>query len=186
MTDELSETLRELVARLEAHGIPYMLVGSVAALAHGRERSTKDFDVVIDADAAHLRALVRSLPAERFYASEEAAVEALRFDTQFNVIDMQTGWKVDLIPRKRRPFSVCEFDRRFRLEVLGIELFVATLEDTIIAKLEWAKAAGGSERQLDDVRELVRLAGSRLDRDYVEGWIAQLDLGEQWAVAHGP
>lgn len=46
-----------------------MLVGSMAALAHGRSRSTQDFDVVIDADLPTLRALVRSLPDDRFYAS---------------------------------------------------------------------------------------------------------------------
>ena len=44
MTDELTDTLREIVSRLEARGIPYMLVGSVAALAYGRTRSTQDFD----------------------------------------------------------------------------------------------------------------------------------------------
>jgi hypothetical protein len=49
MTDELTDTLREIVARLEALGIGYMLVGSVAALAHGRSCSTQDFDLVIEA-----------------------------------------------------------------------------------------------------------------------------------------
>ena len=185
MTDELKETLREIVARLEAHGIAYMLVGSVAALAHGRQRSTKDFDVVLEASASVLRALVRSLPEERFYASEDAAMEALRYETQFNVLDMTTGWKIDLIPRKQRPFSETEFARRSRLEVLGVPMYVASLEDTIVAKLEWAKAGGGSERQLEDVRELARLGSSRLDRSYVEQWVQRLDLGEMWARAQG-
>ncbi|HVI03471.1 MAG TPA: nucleotidyltransferase, partial [Enhygromyxa sp.] len=159
MTDELTDTLREIVSRLEARGIPYMLVGSVAALAYGRSRSTQDFDVVIEARAGTLRALLRSLPEERFYAAEEAAMEALEYETQFNVIDMTTGWKVDLIPRKQRPFSEAEFARRRRLEVLGVDMFVATLEDTIVAKLEWAQAGGGSQRQLEDVHELVKLGG---------------------------
>lgn len=184
MTDELTETLREIVARLESHGIPYMLVGSVAALAYGRERTTKDFDVVLEAGAAALRALVRSLPEERFYASEEAAMEALRYETQFNVIDMVTGWKIDLIPRKRRAFSEAEFARRSILDVLGVPMFVASLEDTIVAKLEWAKA-GGSERQLEDVRELVNLAGEQLDRAYVSQWVQRLGLEEMWDRAMG-
>jgi hypothetical protein len=185
MTDELNATLAEIVGRLEAAGIAYMLVGSVAALAHGRARSTADFDVVIEVSAATLSALIRSLPDERFYASEEAALEALRHESLFNVIDMVTGWKVDLIPRKQRPFSEAEFARRSRLEVLGVPLFVASLEDTIVAKLEWAKAGGGSQRQLEDVRELVQLAGERLDRAYVEGWIDALDLAAMWAAALG-
>lgn len=183
MTDEIGETLREIVARLEALAIPYMLVGSVAALAHGRERSTKDFDVVVDADAAKLRALVHGLPTDRFYASEAAAMEALRHHTQFNLIDLHTGWKVDLIVRKPRPFSTMEFSRRCALDVLGVKLFVATIEDTIIAKLEWAKAGGGSQRQLEDARALIRLAGAGLDRPYVEHWIAELGLAELWTAA---
>lgn len=183
MTDELSDTLREIVARLEAQGIPYMLVGSVAALAYGRSRSTQDFDVVIEANVPTLRALVRSLPEERYYASEEAAMEALRYETQFNVIDMVTGWKADLIPRKRRPFSEAEFGRRSRVEVLGVPTFVASPEDTIVAKLEWAKAGGGSERQLEDVRELTRLRGAELDREYIERWVHALGLAEMWAAA---
>lgn len=179
MTDELTDTLREIVARLEAQGIPYMLVGSMAALAYGRDRSTKDLDVVLEAGSSALRALVRSLPEERFYASEDAAMEALRYESQFNVIDMVTGWKVDLIPRKRRAFSEAEFARRSRLDVMGVSTYVASVEDVIVAKLEWAKA-GGSERQLEDVRELVRLERARLDRSYVEQWVQRLDLREMW------
>lgn len=179
MTDELTDTLREIVARLESQGIPYMLVGSMAALAYGRDRSTKDLDVVLEAGSSALRALVRSLPEERFYASEDAAMEALRYESQFNVLDMVTGWKVDLIPRKRRAFSEAEFARRSRLDVMGVSTYVASVEDVIVAKLEWAKA-GGSERQLEDVRELVRLERARLDRSYVEQWVQRLDLREMW------
>lgn len=183
MTDELTDTLREIVGRLEARGIPYMLVGSVAALAHGRSRSTQDFHVVIEARAPTLRALVRSLPEERFYVSEDAAMEALERESLFNVLDMVTGWKVDLIPRKQRSFSETEFGRRTRLEVMGVEMFVATLEDTIVAKLEWAQAGGGSQRQLEDVRELVKLGGARLDRAYVERWVTALGLEPMWSEA---
>lgn len=182
MTDELVDTLRDLVARLEAQGIAYMLVGSVAALAYGRSRSTQDFDVVIEVRPAALRAFVRSLPEDRFYVAEEAAMEALERESLFNVIDMVTGWKVDLIPRKQRPFSESEFARRSQLEVLGVPMFVASIEDVIIAKLEWAKAGGGSQRQLEDVRELVRIAGASLDRAYVEQWIRSLDLDAEWST----
>ena len=42
----------------------------------------------------------------------------------FNIIDLATGWKIDLIIRKSRPFSLEEFDRRVRLESQGIQLFI--------------------------------------------------------------
>jgi predicted nucleotidyltransferase len=182
MTDELSDTLREIVRRLEALGIEYMVVGSIAALAYGHSRSTQDFDVVIEVLPGKLRAFVRSLPEQRFYVAEEAAMQALEHESLFNVIDMTTGWKVDLIPRKRRSFSQTEFARRTRIDVMGAPMFVVTVEDLIVAKLEWAKAGGGSQRQLEDVRALLGLAGRKLDRAHVEHWVEALGLDAEWAA----
>jgi hypothetical protein len=58
---------------------------------------------------------------------------------------------------------------------------VASAEDVIISKLEWAKL-GGSARQIEDVAELVRIAG-QLDDAYLEHWIAELGLLDQWRAA---
>ncbi|MBI4952014.1 MAG: hypothetical protein HY908_08270 [Myxococcales bacterium] len=183
MTDDLTATLRELTERLERLGIAYMVVGSVAALVHGRGRSTQDFDLVVALDEPSLRALLESLPAERFYVSPEAARDALRRRTMFNVIDLTTGWKVDVVPLKPRPFSAREFARRRAVSLLGVELFVATVEDTIVAKLEWSRLGGGSARQREDVRELVRLHADRLDREYLEAAVRELGLDDEWQRA---
>ena len=102
----------------------------------------------------------------------------------FNVVDATTGWKADLIVRKSRPFSRTEFARRRPVEVEGVRLWVATVEDIIIAKLEWAKL-GGSARQLEDVAALLRVRPDELDRGYLDKWITELDLGAQWHAAHG-
>jgi len=184
VTDDLASTLRAIVERLDRLRIPYMLVGSVAALAHGRSRATQDFDLVIEADAKGVRALIAALPSERFYASEDAAVDAVRHETLFNVVDLETGWKVDFVPRKVRDFSRTEFARRTQIELLGLRVFVASLEDTVIAKLEWSKLGGGSARQLEDVRELVSLAGPRLDLEYLQEWIESLGLKQEWQAVH--
>jgi hypothetical protein len=167
-------------SRLEGLDIAYMVVGSVAALAHARARTTQDVDIVIDADERQLRALCAALPEERFYASVEAALDAHRRETRFNVIDVETGWKIDLIPLKRRAFSQREFQRRLPLTLLGMQVFVATVEDTIVAKLEWSTLAGASARQLEDARELVRVAGDSLDRTYVEACVAELGIEAAW------
>ncbi len=112
--------LQRLVAVLEQVGIPYMLSGSLASAFYGIPRSTQDIDIVVELDITRLRALITALPQEMYYVSEPAAVDALRRQGQFNVIDMETGWKVDLIVRKRRPFSRTEFERRRSEEVLGV------------------------------------------------------------------
>lgn len=181
MSDDLAATLRAVVALLGKLGVDYMLVGSVAALAHGRSRATQDFDLVASIDATTARALVRALPADRFYASEDAAIQAVKSSTMFNLIDMSTGWKVDVVPLKRRPFSVREFSRRRVVEVLGLEVFVASVEDVILSKLEWSTLAGGSARQLEDVRELLRIGGSRVDVDYLRSGAAELGVADALA-----
>ena len=110
--------------------------------------------------------------------SREAASDAVRRGTQFNVIDMKTGWKADLILRKRRPFSVVEFDRRTERVVFGVTVYIASAEDVVLTKLEWAKKSGGSERQLRDVRGVLAAPGQQLDRAYLERWAPELGVEE--------
>ena len=111
--------------------------------------------------------------------SSEAAREASIHEGQFNAIDPETGWKVDFIVRKSRPFSASEFERRIPQSALGLELFMATPEDLVIAKLEWAKK-GESELQLRDVRALLKTADPEFEWSYVERWIRELGLEAQW------
>ena len=81
----------------------------------------------------------------------EAAEEALRVQGQFNVIDPESGWKADLIVRKAREFSLSEFNRRRSARILGIEVALTSVEDLIIAKLEWSQP-GDSDLQREDVQ----------------------------------
>ncbi len=171
-----------MVARLEDADIPYMLTGSFASAYHGRPRATQDIDFVIAPSPDQLRALIRSLPPSEYYADEAAALEAHRQESQFNVIDMSTGWKIDFICRKSRPFSRTEFDRRVRANLEGLSLYVATAEDVLLAKLEWAKL-GGSRRQIEDVTGLLEVRGAELDLAYIQGWVAVLGLTAEWEEA---
>lgn len=176
------ELFRRIVGLLDAAGIPYMLTGSFASSFHGVPRATQDIDFVIAPTAAQIRALIAQLPPEEYYVDEGAATEALAIESQFNVIDLATGWKIDFICRRTRPFSQTEFERRSRADWQGVPLFVASLEDVIIAKLEWAHR-GQSLRQIEDVAGLVRVRSDDLDYRYLAGWIEQLDLHAEWAAA---
>ena len=93
----------------------------------------------------------------------------------FNVIDLVGGWKVGLVIRKDRPFSEIEFSRRRPTEVFGSRVMVASAEDVLLAKLEWA-ASSGSTRQVDDARGIVRVQGDRLDLDHLQFWADQLGV----------
>jgi hypothetical protein len=177
-----TNTLAATVSALDSAGIPHMLAGSFASSLHGLARTTADIDVVIDPGAGAIDSFVTGLDRERYYVDDEAARNAVLRRDQFNVIDLVTGWKVDLIVRKDRPFSATEFGRRISATVLGVAVFVATAEDTILAKLEWARM-GGSERQLRDVVEVLRLRHSDLDDAYLDRWAGDLDVVDLLATA---
>ena len=169
-----------LIARsLRDADIPFMLTGSLAAAYYGAPRATQDVDLVIESQPDSLRRFVEGMLAAGLYVDPEAALEALRTGGQFNAIDPSTGWKADLIVRKSRPFSESEFGRRQHRELLGIDVALATLEDLIIAKVEWSEL-GNSELQRRDIRELLEMAGDSLDREYLERWIDELNLRTAW------
>ena len=180
MTRESAGT--RVLRALDAAGVPHMLTGSLAASFHGLVRATQDIDLVIDIDRDRLLEFIRRLGRDDFYYDEDVALEALRTTGQFNVIHRGSAWKVDLICKKSRPFSIVEFERRQQTEAWGGTAFVATVEDLILAKLEWAKL-GGSARQIEDASHLIEYNRDRLDRPYLEQWIDGLGIRAQWEAA---
>jgi len=175
----LAAFLTTVVGALVEAKVPFMLTGSLATAFHGRTRATQDVDLVVDPAALQLPALVRSLTAAGLYVSMDAAQEALSTGGQFNAIDPGSGWKADLIIRRSREFSTVEFQRRQPAVVLGIEVPIVTLEDLIIAKLEWSEL-GNSETQRRDILGLMEDAGTSLDRGYIERWVEELGLQSAW------
>ena len=102
----------------------------------------------------------------------------------FNVIDLDTGWKVDVICLRAGAFPETEFSRRITIELFGTQAFVATAEDTVLAKLLWALDSS-SERQMRDAAGIVRASGDGLDLDYINGWAAELGVAELWRKVSG-
>jgi len=176
--------LERLVGLLDAASTPYMVAGSFASTYHGVPRTTQDIDIVVEFTPTSLKRLLNLLPEDDYYVSDTAAADALRRRGQFNVIDLETGWKADLIVRKQRQFSIEEFARRQTAVLEGVSVFLASPEDTVLAKLEWAKNSG-SERQLRDVAGVLHVMGSRLDSEYLARWAATLELEELLVRARG-
>jgi hypothetical protein len=179
-------SVRDLLTRvtqvLTAARIDYMLTGSYASSLHGTPRATQDLDLVIAPTGSQLKALLSLLPDTDYYVSPEAAFDALARRSQFNIIDFSTGWKIDFIIVKDRDFSRTEFQRRRLQELDGLALFVASAEDVLLAKLEWAKL-GSSARQIEDAAGIIRLQGAQLDTEYVQRWVKVLGVEEQWTLA---
>jgi hypothetical protein len=176
------EALQRIAAELNRVGIPYMLTGSFASVFYGSPRSTQDIDLVIAANRAQLQTFVESLARGEYYVEADAALEALKHESLFNIIDLKTSWKIDMIIRKSRAFSQEEFGRRRLSNVEGVALHVASAEDVILAKLEWAKLCA-SQRQIDDAAGILKLRGDSLDRPYLDKWVRGLGLAAEWSAA---
>ena len=178
----IQNVFQRITSALDQAGIEYMLSGSFAAAYYGAARSTQDIDFVIDATATQLRLFIAALPASEYYADLDSALAAHQRQTMFNVIDQATGWKIDFIIRKPRSFSQEEFRRRQPLTLHGVALFITTAEDAVISKLEWAKLAESS-RQIEDVAAILQAQRQALDQSYLQKWIDELGLTDEWRKA---
>jgi len=175
----IGKFLLQITTALEMHRVPYMLTGSLASSMYGIPRSTNDIDIVIAPTRDQLLSVLQLFQRVGLTVHTETALAAYRNRTQFNVIDFPKGLKVDLIVRKDREFSVAEFERRETYEVEGMRLTLASPEDVLIAKLEWARSSD-SIRQLQDAAGILKVQRQSLDLAYIEQWITSLGLREQW------
>jgi hypothetical protein len=159
-----------------------MVTGSLVSSVHGVPRATQDIDIVVAPTREQLSALMDYFGEPTYDSDKDDAFDALHRRSMFSVIDRRGIWKIDFIVRKERPYSLREFGRRQKVEILGLSVYATTPEDMVLAKLEWAKL-GESERQIKDAAGIIEIQGANLDLDYVERWVAALGIEDQWNSA---
>jgi hypothetical protein len=163
--------VRKVFERLEGLGLPYYLTGSEALARYGQPRQTTDLDIVVGIGPDDFPALARSFEAD-FLVNDpiDMGVRSMA-----SMISMSALAKVDLILGRDDPWGRSAMSRRERWDHPGYgRLWVTSLEDMILAKLEWS--GGSSELQLRDVRNLIVANRGRIDWPYVERWAAMLDI----------
>ncbi|MDP2660245.1 MAG: hypothetical protein Q8R28_05910 [Dehalococcoidia bacterium] len=170
------ELLKRVVQVLNQAGIPYMVSGSVVSSLQGEPRSTHDLDLVVALEKSAIGALVEAFPSPDFYLDADSIVEAIGNQGSFNLIDADSGDKVDFWMLTCEPFDRSRFGRRYLEEVLGIQVMVSSPEDTILAKLRWANLSGGSEKQTTDALRVYEVQFLKLDLDYLRGWADRLGI----------
>lgn len=173
--------LLEIIARVfDRLGIPYLVTGSVAAMAYGEPRLTNDIDVVAGIEESHIAGVLAAFPPEQFYVSEDAIRIAIRYRKQFNIIHALSGLKVDVVIRDDTPFNISRFHRTRRIKAgEGFEADFASPEDIIIMKMLYYKE-GGSEKHLRDIMGIVKISGAGIDNAYILGWAEKMALTEVW------
>jgi hypothetical protein len=165
----------------EALGIPYLIGGSWASIMHGAWGEMEGADLVADLDMKHADPLARAL-SSAFYVNADSIKDAIRHRSSFSVIHLETVFKVVVFVPKRRPFDALQFSRR-TAQVIATDpertAYVATAEDTILAKLEWYRKGGEvSSQQWRDVLGILKVQTDRLDYDYLRQWAAQLNVND--------
>ncbi len=174
------EVMFLVVDLLNDMGIPYLVGGSYASSAHGISRSTRDIDLLASLRPPQVKEFVERLQVE-FYADDQAISRAVAAKQHFNIIHLNTMFKIDFFPVRGR-FEEVQLERR-KLATIGDRareaVYVATAEDTILAKLVWYRKGNEvSDQQWQDVRGVVRMQAEKLDVRYLKKWAHELGVAD--------
>jgi hypothetical protein len=178
---EIFQVTRLVAAALDAAGARYFVGGSVASALYGEARSTRDIDLVAAMLPHHVEPFLATLGTD-FYADAEAITAAVVARRSFNVIHLDTMVKADVFIFKADGFGRSQLSRRMSRQLSQDDpamIYVASAEDTVLAKLQWYRDGGGvSDRQWNDVLGVLKVQGAALDRAYLEEWARELGLTE--------
>jgi hypothetical protein len=187
LAEPIAVTL-QVVKILEQLGIPYAIGGSLASATHGVIRSTLDADIVADLRFEHAKPLAIALK-DNFYADLDMIEQAIQRRSSFNLLHLNTMFKVDVFVAKPNPFDQAQLRRR-QLQQIGAEAeeqaYVLSPEDTILTKLDWYRLGGGvSDRQWQDILGVLKAQDQRLDYTYMRQMAIQMGLDELLQKALG-
>jgi hypothetical protein len=165
------ELLKKVCKALDDNEFPYMISGSIALNIYAIPRMTRDINIVIELPIHRIDEFVLLFPNS--YLNKTTVIEEVKRQGLFNIIDHETGFKLDFIPRKDTDYFRHAFNRRARIRELETELWVISLEDLIIAKLIWIQDYQG-EQQMHDIQNL--LLNPDKEMKYIRDWCHELDL----------
>jgi len=165
---------------LNALGVPWMAVGSIASSAYGERRTTLDVDVVAVLKRRDAIRFSSAFPEADFYcpSAEVIQEESARSERgHFNLIHQHTIYKADIYIATNTAFDRWAFENRRSLMAAETPVWLAPPEYIIVQKLEFYRE-GGSEKHLRDIRGMLQV--TEIDRSLLEKEIAMRGLVEVW------
>jgi hypothetical protein len=176
---DIIEIALGVVRIFEALGIEYYIGGSLASSAFGIARSTMDIDIAADIRQGQASVLEERLQTH-FYVDREMIERAIREKSSFNIVHLETMFKIDIFVVSDEPYDKQAMARRLRKDLTADGANQADLsspEDIILRKLLWYQSGGKiSDRQWDDVLGVMRVQGEQLDAAYLELWAKRLSI----------
>jgi len=170
MTEEI-ESLKRVVKLLNKGNYEYVLTGSMAMSFYTVPRMTRDADILIKLFAKDTDEFLEIFSND-YYIDKNMLNDSIKSGMMFNILDKRTFFKIDFIFKTRDEFEEMIFQRKNKMKVNSLEIYVISIEDLIIAKLIWAKDSF-SEMQLNYIRQLMN---NNFDKDYVLSWVRKIDL----------
>ncbi len=166
------DLLERISTSLQNRQIPYMLSGSIALNNYSVPRMTVDIDIVIELYEENLPNFL-SIFGENYYFNTETIKTETKKHGMFNIIDFETGFKIDFIIRKDTEYRQHEFLRRRKAKIANFDVWIVSPEDLVISKIEWIQQLQ-SDKQMTDIKNL--LATPEIDREYILEWCNKLRL----------
>ncbi|HEX5151311.1 MAG TPA: hypothetical protein VFW07_07670 [Parafilimonas sp.] len=166
------EFLKIIIQFLNNNHIEYMLSGSVALGAYTLPRATRDFDFIVNMKEEGSRAFNEYFKVG-YYCDEDSIKEAIRQKGMFNIIDHASGFRAGFVVLKENVFRRNEFERRIKITLFNMEVYIVSAEDLLLSKLIWIQDFQ-SNLQIEDIKSLIQY--KNIDMQYVIYWIEKLRL----------
>ena len=150
---------------LDSLSIPWVLGGSLAGSLHGEPRSTNDVDLALRLDPDGVPQLIVAV-GDRYYVPVQALADAARDQESANLLELSTGFKIDLFFLGDAPLDRWQLERRQLVDVAGLSrpLWVTSPADLVLRKLWWFQLGGQvSDRQWRDVTTILRVQLQQLN-----------------------
>lgn len=180
-TQDPSEVARLLHPIFEQLAIPYYITGGVAASMYGDPRSTRDMDLVIEAQRSDIPKLASSLEQAGFYCPPGALEEIIGgVGNTLSITHMERLLNADIVLSADTDFERSKMARR-QIEMIDeagtLQVWVIAPEDLILAKLQWGRGKQ-SEKQWRDVLGILKVQIDSLDYSYLAEWAEKLGFLE--------
>ena len=156
----MNQTLRQLAADFDAHGIDYVVIGAIALNQHGYQRFTTDIDILLT--PAGLERFRAELVGRGYRPAFEGARKKFRATLENVPLEIITSGEY---PGDGKPKAIRFPDpAEVAVEINGIKTL--NLEKLVEFKLASGLSATHRLRDLADVQDLVRILN--LSADFAE------------------
>jgi hypothetical protein len=166
----------------ESVGVDYLVGGSFSSGAWGQPRQTNDLDVSIRLRQDQVDSVVTQFETDFMISAEEIrrTLDERTTYRSFQMLHFEEVFKIDVFVPLPSEYTDSEFERKRKMTLLeGVTAMCAAPENIVIQKLRWFELGNRvSDRQWNDIVQVLDVQKGRLDMDYLYRWVDHFGLRE--------